>query len=108
MAPWEPDDSWRDGYDEWKLRSPYDDEPEDECIHEEREISWEGFATCGRCGHTWWASAAELETERLLNEDYDKHCRREERCERVRQLVGRLAFWRRWRKPQPNDDEIPF
>lgn len=101
------DDSWKDGYDAWKLASPYDDEIE-ECFHEEREINWEGRAECPRCGETWWASDAEIEHERFLNEELDAHWRREERKARIEEWINRLAFWRRWRKPAPVDDDLPF
>lgn len=105
------DDSWRDSYDEWKLRSPYDDEPEEECWHEEYEIDWEGYANCQRCGHMWSATPEQIKAERLAVEAYDEHCRREERRERLERRFGWLRFWRRWkRKPRPAeiDDGIPF
>ena len=103
------DDSWKDGYDEWKLRSPYDDEPEEECYHEEHDSDWEGRATCSRCGYSWWLSAAEIEAERERSEAYDAHCRRELRRDRIKGWMYRLAFWRRWQNRRaPVDDEIPF
>ena len=105
------DDSWRDSYDEWKLRSPYDDEPEEECWHEDYEIDWQGDATCERCGHMWTATADQIASERLRNEAYDEHCRREERRERLARWFGWMRLWRwRRRKPRPAeiDDGIPF
>lgn len=102
------DDSWKDSYDEWKLRSPYDDEPEEECYHEEYEADWEGRATCQRCGYSWWLSSAELEADRERSAAFDAYCRREARREWIEGLVSKLAFWRRWRRPAPIDDEIPF
>jgi len=51
---------WRDSYDEWKLRSPYDDEPEEECWHENYRARLQGLATCDRCGKCWEASAEEV------------------------------------------------
>jgi hypothetical protein len=67
------DDSWKDGYDAWKLQPPpeYDHDTQEECYHEEREINWEGRAECHRCGVTWWASDAEIKSERELNAAYD-------------------------------------
>lgn len=103
------DDSWKDGYDAWKLRSPYDDEPEEECYHEHYEADINGRATCDRCSHTWWLTDEEIERERELVVAYDAMMRREE-WRQWREWISRLAFWRRWRKPKPAliDDEIPF
>jgi hypothetical protein len=103
------DDSWRDSYDEWKLRSPYDNEPEDECFHDDYEIDWQGLATCEQCGHMWTAAESQIIAQRLANEAYDEHCCREERRERFERWFGWLAFRRRWkRKPAPIDEELPF
>lgn len=105
-------DGWKDNYDEWKLASPYDDEPEEECWHEEREIDWEGYATCNLCGKGWFASADEIAMERERGEVYDAYMRREERLDRYWRPLWRvfyrvLAFvWRA--KPKPVDDDIPF
>lgn len=96
-------------YDNWKLRSPDDDLPEEECFHEEYESNWEGRATCGRCGHSWWLTSEEIAAERANAEAYDAYCQREEwRQWREDWRRHRFAFWRRWRKPTPVDDEIPF
>lgn len=48
----------------WKLREPdYNDEPEDECDHEDADVDvGDGRAHC-RCGHSWYLSAAELACE---------------------------------------------
>lgn len=55
------DDSWRDGYDAWKLASPDDEYEDDPCDHEEREIDiLDGRARCARCGESWWATDAEV------------------------------------------------
>lgn len=97
-------------YDAWKLRSPYDDEPEEECFHEEHEITWEGRAECQRCGHSWWATDAEIKANKDAAASYDAYVRREMRRERLERWFGWLAFWRRWRRRKPLvlDDEIPF
>lgn len=97
-------------YDAWKTRSPYDDEPEEECWHEEYDADWEGRATCGRCGHTWWLTSEEIAADRAHSEAYDQMCRREERRERWRQVRDwfRSFLPRRKRQPPILDDEIPF
>lgn len=102
-------DSWKDSYDEWKLRSPYDDVgPEDDCCHEDYEADFNGMATCDRCGTTWWMTQEQFEAERAHSEAYDAYCRREERKARIEEWTNRLAFWRRWRKPVPINDDLPF
>lgn len=113
MTDWR-DDSWKDGYDAWKLSPPpeYDEDTQEECWHEEREIDWEGYATCNRCGKGWFASAEEIACERECNAAYDAYMRREERMEKywrpLRRFWLRLFVWA-WRpKPKPIDDEIPF
>lgn len=102
-------------YDQWKCTDPreYEPEPEEEeCWHEEREIDWEGYATCNRCGKGWFASADEIAMEREHSKAYDAFIRREERLDRYWRPMWRffyraLAFvWRP--KPKPVDDDIPF
>jgi hypothetical protein len=97
-------------YDQWKTDSGYDEGPEDECYHEEREINWEGRAECQRCGYSWWATAAEIRADEAVAASYDAYVRREMRRERLEHWFGWLAFWRRWRKPRAAEinDEIPF
>mgnify|MGYP001574109374 CR=1 FL=1 len=101
------DDSWKDGYDTWKLRSPDDEYPE-ACWHEEYEADINARATCCSCGHTWYLTSDEVERERALVKSYDEMMRREEWRLWIESLVRPLAFWRRWRKPATIDDEIPF
>ncbi len=101
------DDSWKDSYDSWKLASP-DDEFEEECFHEDYEADVNGRATCCRCSHTWWLTSEEIERERQLHAAYDRMMRRKEWRERIARIIDTLAFWRRWRKPAPIDDDIPF
>lgn len=100
--------NWKDTYDEWKLRSPYDDEPEEDCDHEEYNSDWEGRATCNRCRHSWWLTAAQMRANEEASESYDDYVRREMRKERIASWFRPLAFWRRWRKPRDLDDDIPF
>jgi hypothetical protein len=101
------DDSWKDSYDSWKLASP-DDEREDECSHEDYEADINGRATCCRCSHAWWMTDDEIKWERERYESYDRLWRREEWRLWFNQWIGRLAFWRLWRKSAPIDDDIPF
>lgn len=83
---------------------------DEECPHEEFEISWEGRAECCQCGERWWATSDEIRYQREASENYDAYVRREELRQRVRDFIDRIAFWRRWWKPKPHaiDDEVPF
>jgi len=103
------DDSWKDGYDAWKLASP-DDEYEDECYHEDYEADINGRASCCRCGHVWYLTDAEILAEREHQAAYDQMCRREERLEKWRQVREwfRSFLPRRRKQPALIDDEIPF
>lgn len=73
------DDNWKDGYDTWKLASPDDEVPEDECLHEEYDADWEGRATCCQCYHSWYLTSEQIAADR------------------ARDLI-----------PRSTDDEIPF
>lgn len=103
------DDSWRDTYDEWKLRSPYDDyEDQPECECEEYEIDHEGRAECRHCGGHWWPSP------KIVNA-YRKNERRADRAfRRERSWYMRAWRWLRARLPSRRekfpviDDDIPF
>lgn len=107
------DDSWRDGYDAWKLRSP-DDEYQERCYHEGFEIDWMGLARCG-CGDVWTPNQADIDDFRYRNKIYDRHCRRQEFRERWFGWWDRLcANYRTWRWRRRHgfkklvDDDIPF
>lgn len=92
------------GYDEWKLRSPYDDyeEPE-ECRHEEYEIDWEGRAECQSCGDHWWPKAEEVRTYRSAQLRLEQWERRE------RSWYMRAWRWLTVRRQRiVPDDDIPF
>lgn len=101
------DDSWKDGYDAWRLASP-DEYPEEECFHEDYEADINGRAHCGRCQHSWWLSPAEIEAERERVAAYDELMRKEERRLWWLDLRHKLTrfFWRP--KPAPIDDDVPF
>lgn len=109
------DDRWRDSYDAWKLRSPYDDEPEQDCDHVEYEVNWEGRATCDCCGERWYLTADELsahdEAQGRWMEEYDRLQRREHSrfwrtVDWLRALVKRATT--RAKKPAPIVDDLPF
>lgn len=111
------DDSWRDSYDEWKLRSPYDDAPEEECHHEIFEIDMEGRAHCDACSATWWALPIEIDRQSEQQAEYDTWCRQQERREFWRLLtlpirwpIFRLLerIWPRKASKVLDDSEIPF
>lgn len=127
--PWN-DDSWRDGYDAWKLRSPDDDygwhpdegpEASNDCEMENGcrviwEINSEGLASCV-CGLEWIPSAEEKAAFLAAKADLRRH----ERRERDREFWRRLTYPIRWpifrllEKVWPrkamrvlDDSEVPF
>jgi hypothetical protein len=111
--PWH-DDSWRDSYDAWKLRSPYDDEDyQDGCDHPDPEIDiLDGMYRC-HCGHSWCATEQDIKAEIDRMVAAEEEWRRQMRwkwwhdlCDRVRSL-----FPGRPRVPATmfkTDDDIPF
>ena len=110
------DDSWRDSYDEWKLACPYDDEPQDDCCHEEYEVDWEGRAECHYCGAHWRLTGAEheayLAAEARWMEAYDRAQRREHSLfwravDWLRSIPSRIRLLRR-KKAESIVDDIPF
>ena len=116
------DDSWRDGYDAWKLASPYDDyEEEDPCDHEDAETDiLDGRVCCHRCGAQWYATADELASEHRRTVEYAEWEERENRRQWWRDffwfILNPLSslHWkfqllrRRWRRGPVLDDDIPF
>lgn len=109
------DDRWRDSYDAWKLRSPYDDEPEIDCDHDEYDVDWEGRATCSYCNEHWYLTSAELQAydaaEARWMAEYDRMQRREHspfwRTVWWLQALMRRARLRP-RKPPTVVDDLPF
>jgi hypothetical protein len=114
------DDSWKDSYDDWKLASPYDDEPEDDCDHTDYESDiLTGIASCDRCGHRWMQSLEEIEAEHRRISAYQEYEERENRRQwwsdlfyNVRHPLQAIHWQmqkRGWlRRPAVTDDEIPF
>lgn len=122
MSAWN-DDSWRDGYDAWKLRSPYEDEPyedepDEECHHDEYESDiLTGRASCCHCPHSWWQTEVEIKSEIERIRAYDEWQREQNRRERWRRLtypIRRPIFrllerlWPRKACSVLYDEEIPF
>ncbi len=102
------DDSWKDSYDEWKLRSPYDDGPE--CDHEEYDIDiLDGRCRCS-CGHSWYASNEEINAQLELQADYQEEMDLENRRQWWRDLWSKISrVFHLFRQPiKSNDDDIPF
>jgi hypothetical protein len=107
------DDSWKDGYDAWKLRDPYDDyDPEEEyCGHEDYEVDiLDGLCRCS-CGCTWPASGHEIDRQIEHEAAYQDTIDREHRRQWWRGLWASVRSFFRWRRkprqPIP-DDDIPF
>ena len=91
----------------------YDDEPACDCI--DYEVDWEGRATCGQCGNTWWPTAEELKRDRERRIAAERALRWMEFRDRwfgwLDPLRWRCA--RLWRRNKPMrasivDDDIPF
>lgn len=113
------DDSWKDGYDEWKLATPWDDyDPEEEyCGHDDYEVDiLDGECRC-HCGHIWSASEAEINAEIDRQREYSEMMDRENRRQWWRDLTYpvRMLFFRILERVWPHkagsvlhDDEIPF
>lgn len=109
------DDSWRDGYDEWKLRSPYDDVRE--CEHDDPDLDViEGRFHCD-CGYSWNASADDIQAQVDRQREYDQWQARENRRERWRRFTHpiRWPIFRLLELIMPSkayrvlyDEEIPF
>ena len=119
------DDSWRDGYDEWKLRSPYDDWDDSEEYDSERDCEHENYqidvctrrAECEQCSHSWYLSDEEMNAELDRQARYHDDMEREERRQwwRHKTYPVRMFFFRVMERIWPRkacsvltDDEIPF
>ena len=104
------DDSWKDGYDTWKLASPYDeyDEP---CDHEDYEIDiLTGCCHCDRCSESWHATPEQIQMQIDHEAAYYEAMESEERRQWWRDLWSRVRsfFWRSRTKTWASDDDIPF
>ncbi len=116
--PWN-DDSWKDGYDEWKLRAPdWDDDEEcGYCDHDDYEVDiLDGECRC-HCGHIWSASEAEINAEIGRQREYSEMMDREERRQwwrdrtyPIRMFIFRILerIWPKKTGSVLDDDEIPF
>ena len=103
------DDSWKDGYDTWKLASPYDDD--DPCDHEDYDADvLTGRAMCNRCGHAWWQTTEEIELECRRIAEYSEWVAEQERPW-VRFKEWARDWWLSIRWPPrklPAGDDLPF
>ena len=116
------DESWKDSYDSWKLRSPdeeygyYEPEP---CDHEDHETNiLDGRCWCPRCGEVWHATNEEIYRQIQHEAEYHEWERRQARREFWRKLtfpirwpIFRLLerFWpRKATKVLTDSDDIPF
>lgn len=96
----------------------YDDEPEDDCWHEDYEVDIiMGTATCNFCHFSWDQTEEEIAAECRRIAEYDEWQEREERREwwREKTYPVRCAFYRILNRIWPKrstiaatDDEIPF
>lgn len=114
-------------YDQWKARDPndtayYDYDDYDDCDHEDYEIDiLTGRASCNRCEHHWYPTAAEIDAEITRQANYHEDCERWERQQRRREFWQKVTYPIRWpiyrllERAWPRkslsvltDDEIPF
>jgi hypothetical protein len=88
-----------------------DDEPEDDCCHEEYEADiLTGIACCTSCGERWMQSPEECQRERERQAEYDKMCLEWE-AEQARDFdpaACSRAMIGEHPQPPPADDELPF
>lgn len=102
------DDRWRDTYDEWKLRSPYDDLGD--CEHDDFEITWEGRFVCQQCPYSRMATPAEIAADERLQLAIEAETFRQNAWWRRlwRWLLSVRGRWPRREKFPTIDDDIPF
>ena len=82
-----------------------DESDRTDCDHVDAEIGWEGRAVC-ICGHSWWASAEEIEAQ-------DRHMREYaeweyEQARRYNVWWRRLGRWLYHHLPRFTSQQIPF
>lgn len=95
------DDSWKDGYDAWKLASP-DEYDDDVCDHDDYDVDiLEGRARCNRCSESWHVTEEEVARQIEHQRQYSEWEERENRREFWRRLTHPIRwpihrFW--WRR----------
>lgn len=100
-----------DAYDE---DEDWDDREDDPCDHDDYDADLlSGRCHCWRCGHSWYATAEQLDAQLRWESEYHEAMEREYRREWWRTLPARLwaKAWEPFRRkpPMPADDpEIPF
>lgn len=98
-----------DEFDDYK-----DDFEADPCDHEEYDIDiLTGRAECQMCPHSWYPSREEIDAEIRRHADYSEWCARENRRERLSNLLAparRIIAWAAspFRRRDSLDDGIPF
>lgn len=114
------DDSWRDSYDEWKLRSPEDEYGyyDDPCDHEDYTVDIvDGRCWCLHCNEVWHATADDIVAQIQHEAEYAEWEAREHRREFWRKLTYPIRWpifrlleriWPRKACGVLDDDEIPF
>ena len=90
------------GYDAWKTDVPEYYGYEDECDHEDYEITWEGIAHCAACQARWTATPEECAAYDAAQGRAAEAYAEMERRDRWRFLWDLLIWnlWYRWR-PSP-------
>lgn len=107
--PWN-DDSWKDGYDAWKLASPDEYDRESLCDHEYYEVDIvTGRASCNDCLAHWYVSEEKIQRQIEHEVAYHKQMERDNRRQWWRDLWQRIqSITSRRRRASVNDDDIPF
>lgn len=76
-----------------------------QCDHEEYDIDWEGRARC-HCGHSWWASAKQMEALARWEQEYGEY--EAEQARKFNVWWRRLGRWIYHHLPRFRSQEIPF
>lgn len=97
-----------------------DDRDEDFCDHEDHDTDiLSGRCKCWRCGHSWYATADDIDRELRFQSEYAEAMEREDSRQwwsdlwwAVRHPLATLHWEmqkRGWfRQPEPSDDDLPF